>query len=179
MKLYSAFILGFLITTLSVCSQKPQANTHVTVTKLDKFQGTWRAIVGLDTFKIKLAKLAYKYFEPQNATVDRLLGTHYYSDNGRVIQSSMNKYDSIVAGYQDRATVVFWRNSEMDTSKVEGVFYDLSKNKVGTLLLQYVSGTTPQIIWKLKNVPGPKSELPGETFDPYFRLPSDLTFIKQ
>jgi hypothetical protein len=146
---------------------------------VNKFQGTWRSIVGSDTIIIKLVKVSYNYYKPTNSSADRIAGTHYYGENGRLVESSMPRYDSVVNGFHKRSTILASNTNFTDTSTVEGTFYDISKKKLGNLVLQYVDGSTPQLIWNLKNLAGVVAVLPGKTFDSTFTLPVSLTFTKQ
>jgi hypothetical protein len=177
-------ITHLIIALIPVLSCKPQAqilqpNSYVTNEHLNKFVGTWRWVNGTDTLIVKLAKVRYYYIQPAQSSADKLVGCHKYISNGQVIESSLERYDSVVNINHRRNTFFAW-NNESDTLKVEGVVKDISKRKNCKIFLDYTAGTTPQIVWKLEPTNGLAFTLPGQQpYDHNFTLPRNLIPTKQ
>jgi hypothetical protein len=174
-------LLTVILILLIACkssSQIPQPNTYVTNNYINKFQGIWRWVSGNDTVVLRLGKVQYFYANPPQSSFDVLLGCHTYINNGILIESSMNRYDSVILYNHKRHTLFGW-SIDSDTSKVEGTFMDISKHKRGQFFLEYVNAPTPQIIWKLENTKGLVAVPDGTSFDYNFTLPRNMVLTKQ
>lgn len=178
MKRSLIYIAIALFTQAIAKAQIPQENEYRTNNFINKFQGTWKWASGADSVIIKIGKVRYFYKSPENFSSDRLLGCHVYYKNAVIIENSLDRFDSVILYAPKRNTLYLW-NSEIDTSKIEGVFSDISKHKIGHLILTFIYGVTPQLIWFLKNEPGLVAVIDGEVYEQGFTLPENMVFIKQ
>ncbi|MEK7224544.1 MAG: DUF6705 family protein [Bacteroidota bacterium] len=174
MKYLIAFCFVLLVNQVSF-GQKPQAGDYITKNYINKYEGTWMWTSGSDTVIFKLKKLKYTYTSPA-FDADVLLGCHTYIQTGVLVESSMNKYDSIVNYNKHKLrTVTGWNDPAEDTSKVSGILWDITKNKRVGLTLQYIAGSPPQLQLEMK-------ALADVILDPTplgATLPTNMVFIKQ
>jgi hypothetical protein len=175
--LFTTFVLTLAFQSL--LAQRPQANTHITNNYINKFAGLWRWVSGNDTVDIKIAKIQFQYDRPPAASADRLVGCHRYVKNGVLVESSMDKFDSVATNFHWKNTLFAWNMDDMDTAKAEGLFKDISKHKKGALFLDYVDMATPQLVWKLENTAGLAAVPDGSSFDYGFTLPRNMILVKQ
>lgn len=177
---YSLLIaIALMLIACKSSSQIPQANTYVANNFINKFQGTWQWVSGNDTVILKFGKVQYFYTSPPQSSEDILLGCHTFIRNGLLVETSMQRYDSVVSNYPKRNTLFSWNMDDMDTSQVEGIFKDISKHKKGNLFLEYVDSPVPQLIWKLENTKGLVAVPDGTSFDYNFTLPRNMILTKQ
>lgn len=175
---YILIIFLFAFCNKSI-SQIPQPNTHIPNNFINKFSGTWQWVSSSDTMILKVAKVQYYYSEAQQSSEDLLLGCHKYIKNGTPLESSLERYDSVISNAPKRNTIYCWNMDDMDSSLVEGIFKDITKNKRGELKLTYLNVNPPQLVWELKNTRGLSVTLPGDPpFDFNFTLPRYMILTK-
>ena len=151
--LYSfiAVLSGLFFATTYIKAQQPAPGSYLSNNYVTKFEGTWRWTSGNDTVTIRLKKLKTQL---SNYEEDILMGTHSYIKNGRLVESSMNRFDSISSNNKKR-TIFLWNDQSADTSKTKGYIRDISRNKDGEIYLEYtLNGSTPQLIWQIKVAEG-------------------------
>ena len=169
----SLFLISILIVSCSfVTAQPPAPGSNIINNNINKFEGTWQWVNGTDTVVIKLKKINTSF---ETYTEDVLMGVHKYVLNGVTIENSLNRFDSITLSYKKR-TLLLYQNQGEDTSKIIGSLKDLTKKKLNNLILEYVAGTPPTIIWHLDTAEG--------TFiDPNFQygltMPKEIILTKQ
>jgi len=175
------FIVCTCIFTLSY-GQIPVANGYISNDYINKYEGEWLWISGTNSVRIKLKKMPVKLIKPVNSYREILLGCHEYISNGVIIESSMDKYDSLVnLGIEKLATVYVYHVEGKDTSIVTGNFNDLTKNKGLDVSFEFINSIPQKIRMILKTDPGIKYTFPNDPnpYIPGITLPVDILLTKQ
>lgn len=180
MKKYTFLLISIVILTSNVNSQLFQENTTYTDNHLNKFEGTWMWSSANDTVKLQLKKISLHILDVENSYWEFLLGCHSYTKNGILLESSMNKYDSLsYYTYTNKiGSLRLFRLEDGDTSFVEGTIKDISKHKGNQIDLTYLGGNPAQIRMQL-SLKGAKISLPGKPYIPGITLPTDIILTKQ
>lgn len=168
-------LILFSVLLTSCCrmvAQPPAPGSNIINNNINKFEGTWQWVNGSDTLILRLKKLNTSF---DSYTEDVLMGVHKYVKNGSIIEDALNKFDSITISFKKR-TVLLYQNQGDDTSKVMGSLKDLTKNKRNNLLLQYVDGAPPTIIWHLETAEGVFND---PNFQYGLTMPKDIILTKQ
>lgn len=160
-------------------SQIPQPNSHISNSYIDKFQGIWKWASGSDSVIIKIGKVIYFYKHENQSSEDVLVGCHAFYRNGILVESSLQRFDTVLNIDHRKNTIFCYNLENMDTSKVEGGFKDITKMKRGDIFLEYLGGSTPQISWSLKNSPGINLIPHGTPNSGEFTLPISMILTKQ
>lgn len=174
-----AILLAIASTTYN---QIPVTNGYISNNYIDKFEGNWHWSSGTDTVKIRIKKMALKLTQPENSYREILLGCHTYIDNGNILESSMNKYDSLVSFNKDNlATIFVYHIINSDTSVVKGSFQDISRHKRVNVKMEYLPGNPAQIRMRLKPASQISYTYPSDPNPniPGISLPSDIILTKQ
>jgi len=162
----------FLASCFRMIAQPPAPGTNELNNYINKFEGTWQWVNGNDTIIIKLKKFNTDF---SNYQKDVLFGVHKYVKNGTIIHDALNRFGSIGLNYK-KSTVLLSNELGTDTSKVDGNIKDLTKKKINNLILEYVAGTPPTIIWHLETAEGTFID---PTFQYGLTMPKDIILIKQ
>ena len=172
-------IIGLICNKSS--SQPLEENTYYAENYLNKFEGNWMWVSGLDTVKIRFKKVALRIIRFNNSYAEFLLGTHSYSKNGTLIETSLNEYDSLsyYTSTNKFGTLRLWRVEDDDTSYAGGTLADRSKNKGNQIDLTYLGGNPVQIRMQLSAKPGATVSLPGNPYIDGITLPVDIILFKQ
>lgn len=167
---------------INLYGQIPVANGYISNNYIDKFEGVWIWTSGNNSVTVKLMKKAVQLIKPENSYREILLGCHEYISNGVVVESSMNKYDSVSnLGVEKLATVYVYHIEGRDTSFVTGTFSDLSKSKGLDVCFEFMEGNPRRLHMRLTTDPGIKYNLPNDSYPyiPGITLPTDIILSKQ
>lgn len=157
------FILLLLLSLckLSFAQAPPKPGNYVIDNNLYKFIGIWEGSSNGQYVLIKLKKVKYYYPAPFNFYVDVLIGCHQYTNNGVVVESSMQYID---ATNLNQHFTLFGKSSATNGSVINMQFIDLTKKKTGQLTLTMNSGTVDQLTWSLEETEGVKIRSPNYGF---------------
>lgn len=148
MKQIILLCIVFFLQNIKSISQPFEDSTYYAENYINKFEGTWKWVNGNDEIIIKLKKFRHSF---STYDEDILLGSHSYSQNGVIIESSLNDFDAIPSDHKKRS-VFLWNDPTESINKTIGVIKDLSKHTSFYTHLEYVVGANPeQLVVQIKD----------------------------
>lgn len=162
---------GLMISCYISIGQVPTPGSYVTNNNVDQLVGTWEWVSGQDIVEIRLQKIRTTLVDYDE---DVLLGTHTYTKNAVVKESSMAEFDNVPLDH-NKATLFIW-NVVGTTTTFKGFFRDLTKSKRNSLELVYSAGSPPTLVWNLKLE---ETISPDANFQYGLTLPAQIVLVKQ
>lgn len=170
--LLSTLLIIFILTNRCI-SQPPAPGSYVTNNNIDKFVGTWKWTSGTNEIIFKVAKFRHTIVDYDE---DILLGSHSYTSNGVLVESTLDKFSNLANNHKDRS-IYAWNNPSNGANVAEGAIKDVSKHKDLDIHMEYIAGVVPEQI--IVTLSYKHQALTKENQQPGITLPTTFTLTKQ
>ena len=180
--IFKVFILTVILSSTSIAVMaQAESNTYEQNPEIDKFVGTWEWTSGNQKFQLVIDKQKLDYSDEIfiNYYIDEAVVWHSYTINGQVVSSSMGNVNTKFTNVNEaiKNTVISGEGTS-STNRLNLMFNDKIKHKLGKVSIELLPGKTNEATWKLRGI-GTIYLPQGETYDATWSLPLDMVLTKK